>query len=76
MADVSVIMSVGAVSASATRSPSDARMVEFVDDLVAVSGPVTRQEAADEFVEGVLSQLVSRARNLKRDRLASAADDL
>ncbi len=86
MADVSVMMRVGAVIASATRSPTDARMVEFVDDLVAVSGmvpdggggerPVTRQEAADQFAEDVLSQMVSRARNLKRDRLASAADGL
>ncbi len=86
MADVAITMSVGATSASATLSPSDARMVEFVDDLVAVAGPVpdglggerpvTRQEAADLFVEDVLSQMVSRARNLKRDRLARAADDL
>ncbi len=86
MADVSVIMSVGTVTASATLSPSNARMIEFVDDLVAVSGlvpdggggerPVTRQEAADQFVEDVLSQLVGRAKNLKRDRLARAADGL
>ncbi len=86
MADVLISMSVGAVTASATRSPSNARMVEFVDDLVAVSAPVpdgiggerpvTRQEAADQFAEDVLSQMVSRARNLKRDRLARAADDL
>ena len=86
MANVSVTLSAGTMSASASRSPNNARMSEFVDDLIAVSGPVpdgiggerpmTRQEAADVFVQDILEYMVGRAKGLKRDRLARAADGL
>ncbi len=78
-----ISMSFGASTVEATRSPSAAAMLQFVDDLIPTFGevddgaggerPMTRLEAAQEFVNDEISKVKSRSRNLARDRLARPA---
>jgi len=71
---------------AAVRTPNAARMLEMVDDLISTyhnmddgSGgerPMTRKEAAQQFVDDMMGYVVSRSKSLKRDRLALAADEI
>ncbi len=81
--ELKISMSFGASTVEATRSPSAAAMLQFVDDLIPTFGevddgaggerPMTRMEAAQEFLNEQVSNIKSRSRNLERDRLARVA---
>lgn len=60
-------------------TPTDARTVEFLDDLITYYGAADRQDAALELAERTVKSIVRLAKNLKQKRLdemPTVADDL
>ena len=83
MAQLTIGLSVGAISRSRTPTFSDTRAIEFADDLVALWGAsgetLTRAQAVDRYLAMLQAQINDFAKHLKQRRLdaaAAAADDL
>lgn len=86
MAEITIAITVGPVSETGSIAPNNARLLEFLDDLINVSEqvsdggggerPMTQQEMAKSFIEDIISKIRARAHSLKRDRLARGADSL
>ena len=89
MANLTFSMTIGGVSGSASISPSNARALEFLDDLIVHFGniddgeggtrPMTRDEVALRYLDKLLAGQVEFARGLKHNRRKAAvtpSDDL
>lgn len=85
MATFTITFTVGAQTATATISPSDARVITFLDDLIAnypevddgVGGtrPMTRVEVGDFYVDKLLMGQVEWAKGLEQRRLDATVPD-
>lgn len=82
MATLTFTLVVGAQTSTATISPTNARVGEFLDDLIAYYGgtpPLTQTQAADKWITDLMTGQVQFAKGLKQNRLNAAvavADDL
>lgn len=89
MADFTVSASLGPQTYNASVSPADARMMEFLDDLIDHYGeiddgaggtrPMTRAEVGQKWLDDLVAGQVRFAKGLKQRRLNAAvteADDL
>ena len=84
MADLTFSMTIGATSGSRSIAPTDARALEFLDDLIVHFGEIdgelmTRTEVAQHYLDKLMEGQVAFAKGLKQRRLdaaVSAADDL
>ena len=84
MATFTITIAVGGISASATVSPSNARVTKFLDDMIENYPEVddgsggtrlmTRAEVADYYVDKLLGGQVEWAKGLERRRLAAGVD--
>lgn len=82
MADLTFSMTIGATSGSRSIAPTDARALEFLDDLIVHfgevvegAGPMTRTEVANHYLEQLMAGQVAFARGLKQHRLDAAVSD-
>ena len=84
MATVTFSMTVGANTATATISPTNARILQFLDDLIAgpyadENPPLTQTQAGQKWVDDLMAGQVQWAKGLRQDELDKAvvvADDL
>ena len=89
MADFTMTMTIGANTTTKTVSPTNARMLQFLDDIILVSPeiddgaggtrPMTQTEVAVEYLDRLMAGQVAWAKALRQDELDKAvvaADDL
>ena len=82
MATLTISLTIGATTRTNTITSPDARMTEFLDDIIArwpEAGLTTRAQAGQFFVNTLGQRISNEAKELKRMRLAAAvtpADDL
>ena len=91
MATLSFQLTVGAITVTKTITPSNARTLQFIDDLIAgpysdeiddgVGGtrPRTQEETAIYWLDNLMDGQVAWAKGLRQDELdkaVTAADDL
>ena len=89
MANLNFSITVGANTATADRSPSNTRTLEFLDDLIVHFGeiddgaggtrPMTRVEVGQHYLDQLMAGQIEFARGLKHNRRKAAvtpSDDL
>ena len=90
MADFTMTMTIGANTTTKTVSPTNARMLQFLDDIrlgpfpeiddgAGGTRPMTQTEVAVEYLERLMAGQVAWAKALRQDELDKAvvaADDL
>ncbi len=89
MANLTFSMTIGGTSGSKSISPTNARALEFLDDLIVNFGeiddgdggkrPMTRAEVAQKYLDKLMAGQVEFARGLKHNRRkgeVTPSDDL
>ena len=89
MAIFTMSMTIGANTTTKTVSPTNARMLQFLDDIILVSPevddgaggtrPMTQTEVAVEYLDKLMAGQVAWAKGLRQaelDKAVTAADDL
>ncbi len=77
MADLTFSMTIGATSGSRSIAPTDARALEFLDDLIVHFGEIdgelmTRTEVAQHYLDKLMEGQVAFAKGLEQRRLDAA----
>jgi hypothetical protein len=84
MATLTFSLTIGANNTTATISPTNARTLQFIDDLIAgpyagITPPLTQTQAGQKWLDDLMAGQVAWAKGLRQDELNKAvgvADDL
>jgi len=77
MATLTFTLVVGATNATATISPTNVRMLQFIDDLIAgpyagEDPPLTQTEAGQKWLDDLMAGQVAWAKGLRQHELDAA----
>ncbi len=78
MAELTIIFVVGAQTATLTKTFTDARALQFLDDLIVNFGddpPLTRLQVGNKYVLKLMQGQIAWAKRLEQDRLDAGVTD-